>query len=74
MMTILRRRVACKICILKLNVTALPWSKNVSGPLLCYFKSDFTTIDRNDHYIEMMCHYLAHCFGSLRSILHYTKK
>ena len=30
--------------------------------------------DRNDNYIEMMCHYLAHCFGSVRTILHYTKK
>ena len=46
MMTILRRRVASKILVatLKVNVTALPWSKNVSGPLICFLKSDFTTI------------------------------
>jgi len=30
--------------------------------------------DRNDHYIEMMCQYLAHGLGSVRTILHYTKK
>ena len=48
MITILRRRVACKIWVsfFKVKVTAWPCSKNVSGPSLCYLKSDFTTISQ----------------------------
>jgi len=46
MITILRRRVACNIwsATLKVKVTAWPCSKIVSGPQLCYLKSDFKTI------------------------------
>ena len=47
MITILRQCVACNIwvatCTLKAKVTAWPCSKIVSGPKLCYLKSDFTT-------------------------------
>ena len=45
MITILRQLVACKIWVatLKAKVTAWPCSKIVSGPKLCYLKSDFTT-------------------------------
>jgi len=46
MITILRRRVTCKIlaATLKVKVTAWPFSKIVFGPYLCYLKSDFTII------------------------------
>jgi len=44
-------------------------------PITLLFEVGFyKPFDRNDNYIEMMCHYLAHCFGSVRTILHYTKK
>jgi len=45
MITILRQRVTCNIWVatLKAKVTARPCSKIVSGPKLCYLKSDFTT-------------------------------
>ena len=45
MITILRQCVACNIWVatLKAKVTAWPFSKIVSGPTLCYLKSDFTT-------------------------------
>jgi len=45
MITILRQHVACNIWVatLKPKVTAWPCSKIVSGPKLCYLKSDFTT-------------------------------
>jgi len=45
MITILRQRVPCNIwvAILKAKFTAWPCSKIVSGPKLCYLKSDFTT-------------------------------
>jgi len=45
MVTILRQLVACNIWVatLKAKVTAWPCTKIVSGPELCYFKSDFTT-------------------------------
>jgi len=44
-MIILRQRVACIIWVanLKAKVTAWPCIKIVSGPKLCYLKSDFTT-------------------------------
>jgi len=49
MITILRWRVACNIwaSTLKVKVTAWPFSKIMSGPLLCYLKSDFKTISHN---------------------------
>jgi len=45
MITILRRRVACNIWVatLKVKVKAWPCIKIMSGPLLCYLKSDLTT-------------------------------
>jgi len=45
MITLLRQRDACNILVatLKAKVTAWPCSKIVSGPKLCYLKSDFTT-------------------------------
>jgi len=45
MITILRQRVACNIWVatMKAKVTAWPCSKIVSGPKVCYLKSDFTT-------------------------------
>jgi hypothetical protein len=48
MITILKRRVARNIWIttLKVKVKAWPCSKIVSGPLLCYLKSDFKTISQ----------------------------
>jgi len=47
--TILRRRVACNIwaATLKVKFTAWPFSKVVSGPKLCYLKSDFRNILHN---------------------------
>ena len=59
MITILRRRVSGNIwaATLKVKVTVWPKSKIVSGPLLCYFKSDFTFFLHkiNDHHIETTC-------------------
>jgi len=48
MITILRRRAASKIWVatVKVKVTAWPCSKIVSGPQLCYMKSDFTNISQ----------------------------
>ena len=45
MITILRQRVACNIWVatVKAKVIAWPCIKIVSGPKLCYLKSDFTT-------------------------------
>jgi len=48
MITILRRCVTLNIWLatLKVMVTGWPCSKGVSGPQLCYLKSDFTTISQ----------------------------
>jgi hypothetical protein len=48
MITLLKRRVARNIWVatLKVNLTTWPCSKIVSGPLLCYLKSDFKTISQ----------------------------
>jgi len=49
MITIIRQCVACIVWVatLKAKVTAWPCSKMVSGPQLCYLKSDFiTTFDK----------------------------
>jgi len=48
MITIMRLRVARNIWVatLKVKVTAWPCSKIVSGPKLCYLKSDFETISQ----------------------------
>jgi len=45
MITILRQYVTCNIWVatFKAKITAGPCSKIVSGPTLCYLKSDFTT-------------------------------
>jgi len=45
MLTIFKQSVACNIWVatLKAKVTAWPCSQIVSGPKLCYLKSDFTT-------------------------------
>jgi len=48
MITMLRRHVAHNIWVatLKVKVTVWPFSKIVSGPLLCDLKSNFTTISQ----------------------------
>ena len=59
MITILRWHVAHNIWVttLKVNVTAWPCSKIVSGQLLCYLKSDFTTISQKwSPYCDDMSH------------------
>jgi len=63
MITILRQRVTCNIwvAILKAKFKAWPCSKIVSGPKLCYLKSNFTTtFDK-----LLLCTYFQYLFRGI---------